>query len=78
MKKQVEKIILHPSHVKVYRYTEKFIAKNIFAPEINEIAKGISLTSRQVYRIVEELCILGYMAKDAYKKRSIRIEKPLK
>jgi len=68
---------LQLSHVAAYRFIEKYIKKNIVAPEMEEIAKGIKLTVRQTYRVVDELCDLGYTSKQKYKTRSIKIVKPL-
>lgn len=80
MSKTIEKINLQPSHIRVYRFVEKYIAKNIASPDVNDIAKAktVQLTPRQVYRLVDDLCVLGYLGKDAYKKRSLRVVKPLK
>lgn len=78
MGKPVQKINLQPSHLRAYRFTEKYISENIVAPEMKEIAKGIKLTLRQTYRVIDDLCSLGYFARDAYKKRSLKIMKPLR
>lgn len=78
MKKQATEINLQPSHVKAYRFIEKYIAKNVVSPEISEIASGVKITIRHTYRIVDDLKVLGYISKDSFKKRSIKIEKPLK
>ena len=66
-------ITIQPSHVAVYRFIEKYMDKNIAAPQIKEIAVGIKLTPRQAYRLVEDLVLLGVLKKDAYKKRGLRI-----
>jgi len=72
MTKKIE-ITIQPSHVATYRFIEKYMDKNIAAPEIKEIAVGIKLTPRQAYRIVEDLVTLGVLKKEAFKKRGIRI-----
>lgn len=77
MKRTKETINLQPAHVKAYRFVEKYIAKNIVAPEMEEISKGIKLTLRHTYRVVEDLCVLGFLEKELRKRRSIRILKPL-
>jgi len=77
MEKKAE-INLQPSHVKAYRYIQKYVKKNIVAPEIAEIASGIKLTVRHTYRIIDDLQDLGYISKDSHKKRSIKIEKPMR
>lgn len=66
-------IVIQPSHVKTYRYVEKYMDKNIAAPEVTEIAKGIGLTPRQTYRIVDDLVALGVFQKEPFKKRGLRI-----
>lgn len=75
--KTARKIVLQPSHIRVYRFVEKYIGKNITSPHVHEIAAGIKLTHRQSYRLVEDLCELGYFSKMPYIKRSIVITKPL-
>lgn len=78
MAKPIEKINLQPSHINAFRFTEKYIAKHIVSPEIEEISTGIKLTLRQTYRVLDDLCALGYMSREAYKKRSLKIVKPLR
>lgn len=77
MAKPAEKINLQPSHINAYRFIKKYQEKNIVSPEMEEISKGIKLTLRQVYRVVDDLCTLGYLSRESYKKRSIKIVKPL-
>lgn len=77
MKKEREKINLQPVHVSTYRFVEKYMTKNVVAPEMEEIAKAVKLTIRHTYRVVDDLCSLGYMGKEAYRRRSIKILKPL-
>jgi len=77
MKKAKEKINLQPAHIKAYRFVEKYTSKNIIAPEMEEISKGIKLTLRHTYRVIEDLCVLGYLEKEPYRRRSIKILKPL-
>ena len=77
MQRTKEKINLQPAHIKAYRFVEKYISKNIIAPEMEEISKGIKLTLRHTYRVVEDLCVLGYVEKEPYRRRSIKILKPL-
>jgi hypothetical protein len=72
-----EKIILQPGHIKAYRFVEKYIQKNVVAPEMEEIAKGIKVTIRHTYRIVDDLCSLEYIKREKYGRRSIQILKPL-
>lgn len=76
--KKTENIILLPSHVKVYRFVEKYMKEHIVSPQVDEISKSIKMTSRQVYRLINDLCALGYMSKQAYKQRSLSIEKDLR
>lgn len=78
MPKQAAKIILQPVHIKAYRYIEKYIEKNVVAPEMEEITKGIKVTIRHTYRIVDDLCSLGYIKREKYGRRSIEILKPLR
>lgn len=68
---------LQPSHVKVFNFIEKYTEKNMFAPEVNEISKSTKMSLKHGYRIVDELCRLGYLSKTPYAKRSIKIIKPL-
>lgn len=77
MKKETIKINIQPSHVQAYRFIEKYIAKNVSAPEVIEIASAIKVTSRHAYRLVDELILLGYLSKEDHKKRSIKVLKPL-
>lgn len=77
MPNQETKIILQPGHIKAYRFVEKYIAKNIISPEIGEISKGIKVTVRHTYRVVDDLCVLGYLKREPYRRRSIEILKPL-
>lgn len=78
MSNSIDKIVLQPSHVRAYRFVEKYTNKNLVAPDVHEIAKAVGVTWRQVYRLVDDLCVLGYMTKQPRKKRSIKIVKPLK
>lgn len=77
MEKDSSKIILQPGHIKAYRFLEKYITKNVISPEIEEIAKGIKVTVRHTYRIIDDLCVLGYLEREQYRRRSIRIIKSL-
>lgn len=76
--KTTREINLQLSHVKAYQYIDKYIAKKIVAPEMIEVSKYIKLTVRQTYRVVEDLCELGYLSKEPYKKRSIKVLKALR
>lgn len=78
MAKPLDKIILQPSHVAAFRYIERFRKDHHFSPEIKEIAKAIKLNDRQVYRIVDDLVLLGYVSREHRKKRSIKILKQMK
>ena len=73
-----DEIILLPSHIKVYNFVVAYVKKHIVSPEAREIAKGVKLEDRQVHRLVDDLCVLGYLSKRKYFKRSIRVEKQLK
>ncbi len=73
-----DEIILLPSHIKVYNFVGAYIKKNITSPEAREIAKGVKLEDRQVHRLVDDLCVLGFLSKKKFYKRSIKIEKELK
>lgn len=75
--KDENKIYLQESHVKVYRFIEKYMKKKVIAPEILEIAKAAKLTDRHVYRILDDLQQLGYISRGGYAKRAIKIEKEL-
>lgn len=77
MNKEVSKIHLQPVHIKAYRFIEKYIKKEIVSPEMDEISKGIKCTLRHTYRVIEDLCVLGYLEKETYRRRSIKILKPL-
>lgn len=77
MPNQETKIILQPGHIKAYRFIEKYIAKNIISPEMEEISKGIKVTIRHTYRVVDDLCVLGYIEREPYRRRSIKIVKAL-
>ena len=77
MPKTPEKITLQPGHIKAYRFVEKYITKNIISPEMKEISKGIKLTIRHTYRIIDDLCVLGYLERIQYRRRSLKILKPL-
>lgn len=77
MEKDSTKIILQPGHIKAYRFVEKYIIKNVISPEMEEIAKGIKITIRHTYRIIDDLCVLGYLEREQYRRRSIRIIKSL-
>lgn len=72
-----KKIIIQPSHVSVYKFVKKFIDKKKFAPELNEIAKGVELTGRQVHRLIGELVELGYIGREPHKKRGLSIKKEI-
>lgn len=78
MTKIKEKIYLQPSHVKVYRYIENYISKNVISPEVKEICKTVKVVPRHVYRILADLEKLGYIKRDNYRKRSLKIIKELK
>lgn len=77
MSKDVSKINLQPVHVNAYRFIEKYIKKNVVSPEMQEISKGIKCTLRHTYRVVDDLCALGYLEKETYRRRSIQLRKPL-
>lgn len=70
-------LVVQPSHVNVLKFVKKYIDKRSYAPQINEIAKGVSLTERQVYRIVDELVGAGYLKRELNKKRGLSVEKDL-
>lgn len=72
-----KKIYLQESHIKIYRFIEKYIQKKVMAPEILEIAKGAKVTDRHVYRVLDDLQTLGYISRGGFKKRSIQIIKEL-
>ena len=72
-----KEIQLQPSHVKAYRFIEKYTKKNIVSPEVSEIAKGIGMSERQTYRAIDDLQELGFVSKVPYTPRSIKIVKPL-
>ncbi len=73
--KEKKKIIVQPSHAKVYQFIAKYIKKNVFAPMLEEISKGTKLTVRQVYRLVEQLEEMGYIKKEPQKTRGLSILK---
>lgn len=73
-----DEIILLPSHIKVYNFVVAYIKKNITSPEVREIAKGVKLEDRQVHRLIDDLCVLGFLSKKKFYKRSIKVEKELK
>jgi len=77
MSKKTNHIALRPFHVKVYRYIEKYIKKNLVSPEVTEISAGVHIAKRHVYRLVDDLCELGILSKMKYQKRSIKIERTL-
>lgn len=77
MNREATKIHLQPVHIQAYRFVEKYIAKNVVSPEMEEISKGIKCTLRHTYRVVNDLCTLGYLEKETYRRRSIKILKPL-
>ena len=68
-------IILLPSHIETFNFIKKFIEKNIYSPEISEVAEKIELTSRQAWRLINDLISLGYLSKTPHKKRSIKVER---
>lgn len=70
-------INLQPSHVKAYRFIEKYIKSKIVSPEIHEVATGVTITERHAYRVINDLVQLGYVSRSKHKKRSLKIEKPL-
>lgn len=76
-KEKAKQIILQPSHVKVYNFVKEYIEKNMFSPKLTEVAKGIKLTDRQSYNLINELVELGYLSKEAHRKRGIAIVKKL-
>lgn len=78
MSKPIEKINLQPSHVQAYRYIEKYRKQHFFSPEIKEIAKHVTVTERQAYRLIDDLVMLGYVSREKRKKRSLKITKPMK
>lgn len=78
MAKPIDKINLQPSHIRAYNFIAKSRAKNLYSPDMDEVAKGIKLTPRQAYRVVDDLIALGYMSKEMYKRRSLKILKPLR
>ena len=75
--KEVSKINLQPVHIKAYRFIEKYINKNVVSPEMQEISTGVKCTLRHTYRVIDDLCALGYLEKETYRRRSIKISKPL-
>ena len=78
MAKPAEKINLQPSHINAHRFISKYVEKNIVSPQIDEVARGIKLTTRQTYRVIDDLVTLGYVTKELYKKRSLRVVRPLR
>ena len=78
MPKSADKINLQPAHIKAYRFVEKYISKHIVAPEMEEISEGIELTLRHTYRVIDDLCTLKYLERTAYRRRSLKVLKPLR
>lgn len=70
-------IVLQPSHVKLFKFVEKYIATNIVSPQVDEIASAVKLTQRQCYRLIDDLCKLGYLEKKKYRTRGLKILFPL-
>ena len=77
MSKEVKKIVLQPSHVAVYNFVKGYIEKKIYAPEVSEIARGVKLVDRQVFRILDDLCYLKVISREKRIKRSLKILKGL-
>ncbi len=75
--KTKKEIVLQPSHLNVYNFIAKFVEKNIYSPELNEIAKGIKMTERQTFNLINELCTLGFLSKIPNKKRGLKILKKI-
>lgn len=75
MKKK--EINLQPSHVKAYRFIEKYTSKNLYGPEMLEISASIHSSPRQTYRIINDLKKLGYVSRTPHVPRSIKVIKPL-
>jgi hypothetical protein len=77
MKRTIQNIVILPTHIKAYRFIEKYIKKNLYAPHKHEVAKGAGVTVRHIFRILEDLETLGYITMADATPRSIKIVKPL-
>lgn len=72
-----KEFFLQPSHLSAYRYIESYTKKNLYAPDLEDIAKGVELSVRQTYRIIDELCDAGYLSRLPYRRRTIKITKKI-
>lgn len=77
MKRTIDNIVILPAHIKAYRFIEKYIKKNVFAPTKEEIALGSKISVRHIFRILEDLQTLGYISMTEQTPRSIKVVKAL-
>ncbi len=77
--KEAEKnqIILQPKHITVFRFVKKYTQEKIYAPTIKEVSRGTKWSVRELYRILDDLEALGYMTRQKYIERSLKIVKDL-
>lgn len=73
-----EEIHLWPSHIKAYNFIKKFLEKNLYSPNREEVQKGLKLSYRHTWRVVNQLIEWGYISSQPSTKRSFKILKPLK
>lgn len=73
---EAEKVItIQPVHVKTVEFIKAFTEKKIYSPTIKEIAKGIKFSLKHLYRVVDDLESLGYITRERYTERSIKVIK---
>lgn len=77
MNRAIDKIVLQPAHVAAFNFIKRYMAKKVFAPEIQEIASGIKVTDRHAYRLIDDLVALKVISREARRKRSIKVLKEL-
>lgn len=75
--KEKAKVVLQPSHIKTFKFIEKYIAKNLYAPTTEEIASNVKVTGRQIFRILDDLVELGHIEKQFNRPRGLTIKKPM-
>lgn len=73
-----DEINLQPAHVKAYRFIQKYLEKNLYSPNREEVQKVLGMSYRRTWSVVDQLIKWGYISNVHNKKRSFKILKELK
>ena len=50
-----DEINLQPAHVKAYRFIQKYLEKNLYSPNREEVQKVLGMSYRRTWSVVDQL-----------------------